>query len=65
MQKKKKQEKLDDRSSYDIPPLSKNEQFVAFITWGGIPINLSGVRETIMFKENYAKYSTGIWDSLI
>lgn len=63
--KRKKKIKLDDRSSYDIPPLSKDEQFVASITWGGIPVNLFGVRETIMFIENYERFKSGIWNSLL
>ena len=65
MKRKQKQQKLDDRSSYDIPPLSKDEQFVASITWGGIPVNLFGVRETIMFIENYERFKSGIWNSLL
>jgi hypothetical protein len=62
---KRKKIKLDDRASYNIPPLSKEEQFVASITCGGIPLDLFGVRETIMFIENYEKFTTRIWDSLI
>lgn len=63
--RKKKKIKLDDRASYDILPLNKDEEFIASITWGGIPLDLFGVRETIMFKENYAKFKTGIWNSLV
>lgn len=60
---KKKAIKLDDRKNenLNIPPLNKEEKFAASLVWGGIPLNLEGVRENIIFQEKLKQVRDGIW----
>ena len=57
-------EEKEDGTSPNIKALNKGERFVCEITWGGVPTDVSFVRESKLFQSRLEEFKSGKWSEL-